>query len=175
MEPLFATNRPGAYFRAFSAARRRRQAFELGQDLRPAFGLLGEAGSSGAQVHVSGQAGEVLRLRRLASQPSLAKPASVIAQVEGSGTAFKSSMSIEPSPLCTPAVTVALAEATRGVFAAAAAAGQPSPAPACGVGAGAVGAAIGKFRAESGATTRAVAPVPGGAGGDTRAANLRSA
>ena len=71
--------------------------------------------------------------------------------------------------------TVALAEATRGVFAAAAAAGQPSPAPACGVGAGAVGAAIGKFRAESGATTRAVAPVPGGAGGDTRAANLRSA
>jgi hypothetical protein len=77
------------------------------------------------------------------------------------------------------ATTEALAEA-RGVFAAtAAAAGQPAPASARGVDAAAatttteaaaVGAAIGKFRAESGATTRAVAPVPGGAGVGARAA-----
>ncbi|HZZ22466.1 MAG TPA: hypothetical protein VFE60_07785 [Roseiarcus sp.] len=53
------------------------------------------------------QAGEVLRLRIRVSRLRPAKPASVIAQVEASGasgTAFKGSMSIEPSPLLMPAV-----------------------------------------------------------------------
>jgi hypothetical protein len=44
---------------------------------------------------------EVFRLRERASQPRLAKPPSVIAQVEGSGTVAPvvvSMMMIEPSP-----------------------------------------------------------------------------
>jgi hypothetical protein len=51
------------------------------------------------------QAGDGLCRRVCASQPRPAKPASIIAQVEGSGTAFKSSMLIEPLPLFTPAFT----------------------------------------------------------------------
>jgi hypothetical protein len=47
------------------------------------------------------QAGEVLRLNVCASQPRPPKPASIIAQVEGSGTAV---MLIEPSPRFAPAV-----------------------------------------------------------------------
>jgi hypothetical protein len=51
------------------------------------------------------QAGDVLRLRVCASQPRPAKPASIIAQVEGSGTAgVRAVMLIEPSPRFTPAV-----------------------------------------------------------------------
>jgi hypothetical protein len=65
------------------------------------------AGTSPAitlQAQRARQAGEVLRFRIRASQPRPANPIAIIAQVEGSGTAFKSSMSIELSPLFTPAV-----------------------------------------------------------------------
>jgi hypothetical protein len=137
-----------------------------------------------------------LRLRICASQPRPVKPASVIAQVEGSGTAFKSSMSIEPSPLCTACSQDLAGEQFRQIGAAAAAteagaaaatataAGEPAPASAPAVVAAAAaaaaeaavanarvaGAALREFRTESVQTTSAVAPRGAGVGARAAAA-----